>query len=226
MLLLFALGGLQGFVGWWMVESGLETRVCGLPIPPGDPSRRRDHSAGRDSVDGAGISAAEGPAKRRRGMQNGRSPLSGWFICRCCLARWWPGLHAGLVYNTWPLDGWAFLAGATHSSISPWWINFFESTGLAQFDHRIGAYLVAAGAFSLWSWGRRAGLAGFARYSGDALLLVTARRSCSASPPCYGKRRSRWRRCTKSSRRCCSAPPLARLRIALRRSQSPDPNPR
>src|SRR5579863_1505417 len=27
MLGLFALGGLQGFVGWWMVESGLETRV-------------------------------------------------------------------------------------------------------------------------------------------------------------------------------------------------------
>ena len=27
MLLLFALGGLQGFVGWWMVMSGLETRV-------------------------------------------------------------------------------------------------------------------------------------------------------------------------------------------------------
>src|SRR5580700_5947959 len=27
MLVLFALGGLQGFIGWWMVESGLETRV-------------------------------------------------------------------------------------------------------------------------------------------------------------------------------------------------------
>src|SRR6185437_370965 len=27
MVLLFALGALQGFVGWWMVESGLETRV-------------------------------------------------------------------------------------------------------------------------------------------------------------------------------------------------------
>src|ERR1700733_5778237 len=27
MVVLFALGGLQGFVGWWMVESGLETRV-------------------------------------------------------------------------------------------------------------------------------------------------------------------------------------------------------
>ncbi|HWC63223.1 MAG TPA: COX15/CtaA family protein, partial [Rhizomicrobium sp.] len=27
MLVLFVLGGLQGFIGWWMVESGLETRV-------------------------------------------------------------------------------------------------------------------------------------------------------------------------------------------------------
>jgi heme a synthase len=27
LLLLFSLGALQGVVGWWMVESGLETRV-------------------------------------------------------------------------------------------------------------------------------------------------------------------------------------------------------
>lgn len=27
MAVLFALGGLQGFIGWWMVQSGLETRV-------------------------------------------------------------------------------------------------------------------------------------------------------------------------------------------------------
>ncbi len=25
--MLFVLGGLQGFIGWWMVQSGLETRV-------------------------------------------------------------------------------------------------------------------------------------------------------------------------------------------------------
>ena len=29
------------------------------------------------------------------------------------------------------------------SSSQPWWINFFENPGLAQFDHRIGAYIVA-----------------------------------------------------------------------------------
>ena len=27
MVVLFVLGALQGFIGWWMVESGLETRV-------------------------------------------------------------------------------------------------------------------------------------------------------------------------------------------------------
>src|ERR1700739_3181588 len=31
MLVLFLLGGLQGFIGWWMVQSGLETRVAGSP---------------------------------------------------------------------------------------------------------------------------------------------------------------------------------------------------
>ena len=28
-------------------------------------------------------------------------------------------------------------------SITPWWLNPFENPGLAQFDHRIGAYIVA-----------------------------------------------------------------------------------
>ncbi len=52
------------------------------------------------------------------------------------------GLHAGLIYNTWPsMDGRVFPENPFFST--PWWINFFENPGLAQFDHRIGAYIVA-----------------------------------------------------------------------------------
>ena len=88
---LFALGGLQGFVGWWMVESGLETRVSVSPIPPRDPSGRRVHSSGRDPLDRAGISA-------RRGRQVRAPPIAKWpfgirrlwSIFRCCSARWSP----------------------------------------------------------------------------------------------------------------------------------------
>ena len=52
------------------------------------------------------------------------------------------GLHAGLIYNTWPdMNGHVFPEDPFFAS--PWWINFFENDGLAQFDHRIGAYIVA-----------------------------------------------------------------------------------
>jgi cytochrome c oxidase assembly protein subunit 15 len=47
------------------------------------------------------------------------------------------GLHAGLIYNTWPsMDGRVFPEGPFN------WLSPFEDAGLAQFDHRIGAYIV------------------------------------------------------------------------------------
>jgi len=82
------------------------------------------------------------------------------------------GLHAGLIYNTWPsMDGRVFPEGAF--SARPWWINFFENPGLAQFDHRLGAYIVAIAAIILWLSVRRARLAGRARLSADVILIAT-----------------------------------------------------
>ena len=81
------------------------------------------------------------------------------------------GLHAGLIYNTWPsMDGRVFPETPFFSS--PWWINFFENPGLAQFDHRIGAYLIAFAVIALWIAGRRVKLPGLARASSNTLLAV------------------------------------------------------
>jgi cytochrome c oxidase assembly protein subunit 15 len=56
---------------------------------------------------------------------------------------------------------------------SPWWINFFENPGLAQFDHRIGAYIVAALALVVWWNAARLRMKGAARVSAYAILLIT-----------------------------------------------------
>ena len=81
------------------------------------------------------------------------------------------GLHAGLIYNTWPsMDGRAFPQTPFFST--PWWINFFENPGLVQFDHRIGAYVIALVVIALWIAGRRANLTGLARASSNTLLGV------------------------------------------------------
>jgi cytochrome c oxidase assembly protein subunit 15 len=58
------------------------------------------------------------------------------------------GLHAGLIYNTWPsMDGRVFPENPF--SVTPWWRSFFEDPGLAQFDHRVGAYIVFFAALAL-----------------------------------------------------------------------------
>jgi len=82
------------------------------------------------------------------------------------------GLHAGLIYNSWPLmDGRVVPEDAMAQS--PWWLNFFENPGTAQFDHRIGAYLVVLAVIALWWRERTLKLGGYARRSGNALLHVT-----------------------------------------------------
>jgi cytochrome c oxidase assembly protein subunit 15 len=55
---------------------------------------------------------------------------------------------------------------------APWWINFFENPGLAQFDHRIGAYIVAAVAAFITVSSFK--LSGHAKISGKAVGIITA----------------------------------------------------
>jgi cytochrome c oxidase assembly protein subunit 15 len=51
------------------------------------------------------------------------------------------GLHAGLIYNTWPLiDGSMVPSAANLFFDEPLWRNFFENTLTVQFDHRMTGY--------------------------------------------------------------------------------------
>jgi cytochrome c oxidase assembly protein subunit 15 len=80
------------------------------------------------------------------------------------------GLHAGLVYNTWPdMNGNVFPENPFFAA--PWWINFFENDGLVQFDHRIGAYLVAA--FAAWVYVQGIKLTGTAKTSAKLIAVIT-----------------------------------------------------
>ena len=178
MVVLFALGGLQGFVGWWMVMSGLETRdsvsqyrlamhlgvalllLVAILWTALEYLRRPPPETLRVSTSPMG------------GGEKWPIAFAGLVYVQMLLGALVAGLHAGLIYNTWPsMDGRLFPEGAFFAS--PWWINFFENPGLAQFDHRIGAYIIAASALALWWRGREARLAGMARRSGNALLHLT-----------------------------------------------------
>jgi cytochrome c oxidase assembly protein subunit 15 len=73
------------------------------------------------------------------------------------------GLHAGLVYNTWPLIDGAFVPDAARLwFLTPAWHNIFENTLTVQFDHRMLAYAiwVIAGLHAIDARQARSGAAG------------------------------------------------------------------
>jgi cytochrome c oxidase assembly protein subunit 15 len=172
MVVLFALGGLQGFVGWWMVESGLETRISVSQY------RLAIHLGVAlillVAIVWTALEYLRTDGKRPAAARVSRWPfaITGLVYIQMLLGALVAGLHAGLIYNTWPsMDG--RFAPEDAFAQSPWWINFFENPGTAQFDHRIGAYIVALSVFVLWWRERSAALTGYARRSGNALLHIT-----------------------------------------------------
>src|SRR5882762_4523939 len=134
MLLLFALGALQGFVGWWMVQSGLETRVSVSQY------RLAIHLGVAILLLGAILWTAleylrsprpRGEAEAPKALRVGGYAVVALIYIQMLLGALVAGLHGGLVYNTWPsMDGRVF------PEVSLTWRSFFEDPGLAQFDHR------------------------------------------------------------------------------------------
>jgi cytochrome c oxidase assembly protein subunit 15 len=165
-VLLFALGALQGFVGWWMVESGLEVRLSVSQY------RLTIHLGTAIVLLGAfvwtGLEYLRGG--QSTGMSKRASAFVGLVYVQMLLGALVAGLHAGLIYNTWPdMNGRVFPENPF--SAAPWWRNFFENAGLAQFDHRIGAYAVAGFAAFIYVRGIR--LTGWAKKTAKLVAAIT-----------------------------------------------------
>jgi len=174
-ILLFVLGGLQGAVGWWMVESGLETRVSVAPY-------RLAIHLGVALVLLAAIlwtaleylrpripSPPLGERARVRGLSALALTLPALVYLQMLLGALVAGLQAGYIYNTWPsMNGRLF--PESMFVLSPWVRNFTENPGLAQFDHRLVAYGIAIAAIALWLWARRLNIDGLARRVCDLVL--------------------------------------------------------
>jgi heme a synthase len=97
------------------------------------------------TADRYGAPTPQTPAPRRVGIT--AAGLAALVIAQIYLGALVAGLHAGLIYNTWPLiDGALVPPGLLFDQ--PAWRNFFENTLTVQFDHRMVAYgLVAAALF-------------------------------------------------------------------------------
>ena len=83
------------------------------------------------------------------------------------------GLHAGLVYNTFPLmDG--SLVPTGYAELQPFARNWFENVAAVQFDHRLLAMTTAAAVLALWLAGSQAVLPRPARLALYGLLAAAA----------------------------------------------------
>lgn len=140
LLVLLFLGGLQGFIGWWMVASGLSVRT--------DVSQYRlaVHLTLACVIFVALVWVATILLPKRAG--DGRGKFFAVTLIALSLIQVFLGAivaktNAGLTFNTWPL-----IDGVFHPKreqlflLEPWWRNVFENVLAVQFNHRMTAYLL------------------------------------------------------------------------------------
>ena len=137
---IFALGALQGAVGWWMVASGLTQRT------EVSQYRLATHLMLALIIFASIIWTLRRMDARPQHAVPGRLKFSGVALLGLTLVQLYfgalvAGLRAGRVYNTWPeIDG-AFIPSAARLWFEePWWRNLFDNTLTVQFEHRMTAY--------------------------------------------------------------------------------------
>ena len=169
---IFALGALQGAVGWYMVASGLvdEPRVSHL--------RLAAHLGLAFLILGAMLWVAFTlllfPGRVAGGRAApGDSPLAAIIAALVFLqvlaGALVAGIRAGKAYNTFPLMN-GHLVPPETLSLDPWWLNFFNNMATVQLDHRLLAWLLLAGVTWLWLRVRRSDAGPRARRSASLLL--------------------------------------------------------
>ena len=142
---LFLLGGLQGAVGWFMVASGFAADATAV-----SPYRLVVHLTLALSLFAAVLWTAMSTRVPVPTSILGAAALRRLAVATACLVGitivaggFTAGLHAGLVYNTFPLmDGRLIPAG--YADLHPFWRNLFENVIAVQFDHRLLATLTAS----------------------------------------------------------------------------------
>jgi cytochrome c oxidase assembly protein subunit 15 len=137
---IFALGGLQGIIGWWMVASGLTEQI--------DVSQYRlaVHLTLGSAILAAMVAVAAALGSTREGPSPPRMRATAGSILALVLVQIFLGAlvaktGAGKTFNSWPwIDGRFIPSVDALFAITPAWKNLFENVLTVQFDHRMLAY--------------------------------------------------------------------------------------
>ena len=166
---IFALGALQGAVGWYMVKSGLvdDPRVSSV--------RLATHLGLAFLIYAAMFWVALGlrharEARVDRGARIASRALVGLVFLMVLSGSLVAAIRAGYAYNTFPLMDGHWIPPEV-LMIDPWWMNFVHNMATVQLVHRALALLVAIGVACTW-WIVRSRSVGHARARGWANALV------------------------------------------------------
>ena len=149
---LFALGGLQGLLGWYMVKSGLAERI------EVSQYRLAAHLALAVIIYAATLwvaldllwpRAAPVLDRRQAGLRRAAGMVLGLAFLTLIAGAFVAGLRAGYLDNTFPLMQGSFVP-PDYAPLAPWWRSLFEDPVTVQFDHRLLAEVTWAAVAALW----------------------------------------------------------------------------
>jgi cytochrome c oxidase assembly protein subunit 15 len=147
-LLLFALGGLQGGIGWWMVTSGLFDRLDVSPV------RLAIHLIVAFFILALALWVALGAFGWPRNASSLGAPrwlpfaLMALVFVQVLLGALLAGSDGGAAYADWPRIGGEWIPSSAFA-LEPVWRNFTEDHATQHLLHRSIGYLVALCAIAL-----------------------------------------------------------------------------
>lgn len=170
--LLFFLGGLQGFIGWWMVTSGL---FSGLDV---SPVRLAIHLALAFTILALALWVALGAfawpqlPSRLGAPRWAPATLMAVLFVQIILGALLAGSDGGAAYADWPTIGHEWVP-ASAFSLEPVTRNFIEEHATQHLLHRTLGYVVGLGAMTLGAVAAWRGQ-GAARWAGASLGALAA----------------------------------------------------
>jgi len=155
-LVIFAMGGAQGVLGWFMVASGLQDK------PHVSHYFLAAHLINAFITFGYSFWVAldliypntSGMEKPFQSLRKWTWVLSFFVLIQIMYGAFTSGLHAGQFDPTWPKMGNNWIAPEV-TSLSPLWSNFIDGIAGVQFIHRYNAYVVMALVLLIWFKARK-----------------------------------------------------------------------
>ncbi len=172
---IFVLGGMQGFMGWYMVMSGL------VNDPHVSQYRLTAHLGLAIIIFAAMFWVALDILSQRiddidknqkiQSLRRFSATLTALIFIMILSGGFVAGIRAGFAYNTFPLMNGHFIPPEIFM-LEPWYRNFFDNMATVQFDHRLIAWILAFLVPLFWWQSKKCNLSASTRLACNLFLLM------------------------------------------------------